>query len=158
MLRIICCSGPAICDMAAICSAGSPAIPGRPPASGPPSPVSIDPSESTTLPATGSTSSRQAGRVASTHSARLQAWVVMPGGPKSVTWSSQSPATWAASVTCDAVAAETEGSPSVATALRAASVAMATLNGSSAGAENMACTWAVIICSMAGSTLSMPMP
>ena len=96
--------------------------------------------------------------VASTHSARLHAWVLIPGATRLVTWSSQSSATLAAWSTCADWAGEMLWSPAAETALRAVSVASATLNGSSPVEANIACTWAVTIWSMAGSILSMPMP
>ena len=92
MLRIICCSGPA---SAAACSGIAPSW-----AIGPPSPASIVPIESTTLPATGSTSSRHAGSVASTHSARLQALTATCRRGNAVASSSHSSASRIASSTC----------------------------------------------------------
>ena len=97
--------------------------------SGPPSPPSIEPIESTTLPATGSTSSRHAGSVASTHSARLQAADDVAPDGKDVASSSQSSARRSASSTGSRSAVVTDGSSLAATVWRATSRARSQLTG-----------------------------
>ena len=121
MLRIICCSGPA---SAAACSGIAPSW-----AIGPPSPASIVPIESTTLPATGSTSSRQAGSVASTHSARLQALTAKVPAGNAVASSSHRSASRIASSTCSRSAVADRPVAGRGTACRATSRARSQLTG-----------------------------
>jgi len=155
--------GPAWSSMPAGMPPGSPGMPASPRFSRLPSCSSCDPravvTASVTPAAIGSTRSVQTGIVASTHSAALQATPCRPGVVRSVTASSQSPATWTASAASRWSALVARVSPWAETVLRAMSVARVALTACSlSGAENIAWTWPMTIASICGSTLSRPMP
>ncbi len=91
------------------------------------------------------------GSVASTHSERDHARSTAPGEGSVVTGSSQSEATRSASTASRAAFGPTDGSPLDCTTLRAVSCARSQFTGPVSGAFIICWTWAIAICSCAGS-------